>query len=53
MEAITYQISTEEGVPVMDTISIEDQKEWTEKYGTIQELIEYNRANYRHWQADC
>lgn len=53
-EAVDYQVSTYEGIPVMETISAEEHKEFVESgYGTISDLIGFNQMAYRDWQCDC
>ena len=51
---ISYQVSTFEGIPVMETITAQEQKDFVENcYGTVNDLIEMNQLAYRDWQADC
>jgi hypothetical protein len=51
---IEIQVGTEEGYPIMQTVTAEDQKEWVNRgYGSIKELIDYEISTYRHWQSDC
>tara|TARA_R110000868_G_scaffold6957_2_gene38410 strand:+ start:7309 stop:7488 length:180 start_codon:yes stop_codon:yes gene_type:complete len=53
-EDIEIQVSTFEGIPVMETIKAEDQKNFVEDgYGTIADLVSFTYSSYRDWQADC
>ncbi len=51
---IEYQISTFEGFPIMEVMSIQEQKEIEKTEGmTVSEVIEMNISSYRDWQCDC
>jgi hypothetical protein len=51
---ITFQISVCEGFPVLHTITSAEQKEFVDSgYGTVSDLIEFEKSSYRDWQADC
>ncbi len=53
-EPITYQVSTYEGHPIMETMSIEEQKDIEKIEGlTVSDVIEMNINSYRDWQCDC
>jgi len=51
---IEYHVSSFEGIPIMETITAEEQKSFVDGgYGTVAELIDMNINNYRDWQSDC
>ena len=51
---LTYQVSTFEGIPVMETVTAQEQKDWVDGgYGSVSELVDMNISNYRDWQSDC
>lgn len=51
---ITYQVSSYEGIPITETITAKEQKDFVDGgYGTVNELIQFNISNYRDWQSDC
>ena len=51
---ITYQVATQEGYPVTETVTAEEQRDFVSSgCGTVAELIELNISAYRDWQADC
>ena len=51
---ISYQVSTFEGVPIMETITAQEQKDFVENgYGKVSDLIEMNQSAYKDWQSDC
>ena len=53
-EPIIYQVSTYEGHPIMETMSIEEQKDIEKIEGlTVSDVIEMNINSYRDWQCDC
>ncbi len=53
-EEITYQIGSFEGFPILETMSIEEQKEIEKIEGlTVSDVIDMNISNYRDWQCDC
>lgn len=50
---ITYQVGTSHGYPVMEILTVEEQKE-IEKAGlTVQEVIDSYISAYKDWQCDC
>ena len=52
-EDYTFQVSQEEGFPVMSTITSEDQKAASEDGISLQDLIDMELKSYRNWQCDC
>ena len=52
-EDYTFQVSQEEGYPVMSTITSEDQLAAAEDGISLQDLIDMELKSYRNWQCDC
>ena len=53
-EDITYQVGTCEGLPIRDTVTSQEQREFVESgYGTVRDLIDMYISSYRDWQCDC
>ncbi|MEI7526814.1 MAG: hypothetical protein WCJ95_20865 [Mariniphaga sp.] len=52
-EDYTFQVSQEEGFPVMSTITAEDQRAALECGLSLNDLIAMELKSYRHWQCDC
>ena len=51
---IEYQVSTFEGHPIMEVMTIEEQKEIEKIEGlTVKDVIDMNISSYRDWQSDC
>ena len=52
-EDVSYQVSSFEGTPIMETITAEEQRDFVQSgYGSVSDLISYNMEAYRDWQAD-
>lgn len=50
---ITYQIGTSHGYPVMETMTVKQQKEIEQTGFTVQEVIDEYISSYKDWQCDC
>ena len=51
---ITYQVSSYEGIPITETMTIQEQKEIDKIEGlTVSDVIDMNISSYRDWQCDC
>jgi len=50
---IEYQVSTFEGHPIMEVMTIEEQKDIEKVEGlTVSDVIDMNISSYRDWQCD-
>lgn len=53
-EDIVYQIGSFEGTPIMEVMTVSEQKAIEKIEGlTVPEVIEMNISSYRDWQSDC
>jgi hypothetical protein len=53
-EDITYQVGNYEGIPITETMTVEEQKEIEKIEGlTVSDVIDMNISSYRDWQCDC
>jgi hypothetical protein len=53
-EDIQIRIGNFEGIPIYETITAEEQKDFVSSgYGTVKDLIDLNTTSYRDWQTDC
>jgi hypothetical protein len=51
---IEYQIGSYAGHPIMEVMTIEEQKYIEKTVGlTVAEVINMNISSYRDWQSDC
>ena len=51
---IEYQVSTFEGHPIMEVMTIEEQKDIEKVEGlSVSDVIDMNISSYRDWQCDC
>ena len=51
---IEYQVSTFEGNPIMEVMTIQEQKDIEMVEGlSVSDVIDMNISSYRDWQCDC
>jgi hypothetical protein len=52
-EDIVYQVGTYEGIPITETLTVEEQKDIERSGLSVNEVIKMNISAYHDWQSDC
>jgi len=53
LKDITYTLGYQEGYPITETISVQEQKDIIADRLTVDEIINFNIQCYAEWQRDC